>query len=225
MPWSWPKRVLWILAWLALPLSWWGSTVPLDSFILIHLLTAAGLIALVFVDRRWPLDRLDVALLAVFLGLHIIGGRYAYSYTPYDAWWQALFGVELSELCDWQRNHYDRLVHAAFGPLVGWPLARLLHRQGWSRPRAWGQTLLLLTAAATAYELLEWGVAMTLEPEQAETFNGQQGDHFDPHADIALALAAFGLTAPWLLRRPTTPTAADGQQAEATGCANVCIDK
>ncbi|MFX8262476.1 DUF2238 domain-containing protein, partial [Acinetobacter baumannii] len=46
----------------------------------------------------------------------------------------------------------------------------------------------------------EWGVALALSPEQAEAYNGQQGDIWDAHKDMLLAaLGALALW-PWLGR-------------------------
>ncbi|MBB4904255.1 DUF2238 domain-containing protein [Actinophytocola algeriensis] len=35
--------------------------------------------------------------------------------------------------------------------------------------------------------LFEWGVAAVMAPGMAESYNGQQGDLWDPHKDMALA--------------------------------------
>ena len=37
------------------------------------------------------------------------------------------------------------------------------------------------------YELFEWSLAITLSEEAAENYNGQQGDAWDAHKDMALA--------------------------------------
>lgn len=37
------------------------------------------------------------------------------------------------------------------------------------------------------YELLEWGLSIGLSPEDAENYNGQQGDMWDAHKDMFLA--------------------------------------
>lgn len=37
------------------------------------------------------------------------------------------------------------------------------------------------------YELVEWGIGVMLAPEAAERYNGQQGDMWDAHKDMALA--------------------------------------
>ena len=47
----------------------------------------------------------------------------------------------------------------------------------------------IVLSTGALYELLEWGIAATLAPEMAEAYNGQQGDIFDPHKDMAIAVA------------------------------------
>jgi putative membrane protein len=50
------------------------------------------------------------------------------------------------------------------------------------------------------YEWVEWGVALGMSPEDAEAYNGQQGDIWDAHMDMLLAaLGALGVLLPgWL---------------------------
>ena len=38
------------------------------------------------------------------------------------------------------------------------------------------------------YELFEWGIALSLSEGMAESYNGQQGDVWDAHKDMALAM-------------------------------------
>ena len=47
---------------------------------------------------------------------------------------------------------------------------------------------MLNMSTSLLYELFEWGIATTLSPEAAEAYNGQQGDMWDAHKDMALAL-------------------------------------
>lgn len=42
-------------------------------------------------------------------------------------------------------------------------------------------------ASSLFYELIEWWIAMGLSPEDAENYNGQQGDQWDAHKDMFLA--------------------------------------
>jgi putative membrane protein len=61
--------------------------------------------------RRWPLSIGAVILIWMFLLLHTLGGRYIYSYVPYDGWFAAATGRTLSVFFGMARNGYDRLVH------------------------------------------------------------------------------------------------------------------
>lgn len=89
----------------------------------------------------------------------------------------------------WSRNMYDRLVHLAYGVLL-YPLIYRVF-QVWL-PTARPFTLFLLViqfvmASSVFYELIEWVIAIGLSPEQAENYNGQQGDMWDAHKDMLLA--------------------------------------
>jgi putative membrane protein len=158
-------------------------------------LTAIAIGALWLLRRR--LDTAQWAWALVFLALHTIAARWIYSFVPYDDWTDALFGVRLSEAFSWDRNHFDRLVHFAYGVCLTAVL-----RQKWLR------SLEIVLATSALYELLEWAIAMTLAPELAEAYNGQQGDMWDAHADMALAaLGALVTSLASSARRPS-PVAA-----------------
>ncbi|MEV6244038.1 DUF2238 domain-containing protein [Lentzea sp. NPDC051838] len=137
-------------------------------------LTAVALIALWLLRKR--LDTAQWAWALLFLALHTIAARWIYSFVPYDDWTNAVLGVRLSDVFGWERNHFDRLVHFAYGVCL-----TALLRQKWLR------SLEIVLATSAAYELLEWAIAMTLGAETAEAYNGQQGDMWDAHADMALA--------------------------------------
>lgn len=82
-----------------------------------HIPTLLLLIASPWLLRRWPLSNGALASLVAFFLLHTLGGRYTYSNVPYDLWSEAVFGQSFSAQFGWTRNHYDRLVHLAFGLL------------------------------------------------------------------------------------------------------------
>jgi putative membrane protein len=50
-------------------------------------------------------------------------------------------------------------------------------------------------AFSLLYELFEWGLTMVLSPQDAAAYNGQQGDIWDAHKDMSLAMlgALLGL--------------------------------
>jgi putative membrane protein len=151
--------------------------------------------------RRWPLSDGALFSLLGFFSLHSVAARWTYSYVPYDAWAHALTGTTVNELFGWSRNHFDRLVHFAFGTLLVAPLAE------WLKPvlppvrLRLCAAILLLLAASAAYELFEWLLTLFMAPDAAEAYNGQQGDMWDAHKDMALALAGSLVAGLWIGRR------------------------
>ena len=170
------------------PLSWINAASTID-LVLQHTPTVLVLAILIATDRRHPLGNLSFTMLFAYVMLHVLGARYLYSFVPYDSWAEQCFGVNLSDLFGWERNHYDRLVYLCFGLLVFFPAREIVMRLmgvrvGWSFAVAVG----LIVVLGTVYELAEWFVAMVMSPQAAENYNGQRGDVWDAHRDMALAL-------------------------------------
>ena len=165
------------------PLEW-------SSYLLHQAGTLIFLVIMLALYRYCYISSRAYVLATVFLLIHIIGARYLYSYVPYDDWTQQLFGVELSALFGWQRNMYDRLVHFSYGLLLFSAMYDSLRQmlKIVSPKQLIILTLMLNMSTSLLYELLEWGIATTLSPEAAEAYNGQQGDIWDAHKDMALAL-------------------------------------
>lgn len=131
---------------------------------------------------------LSFACCISFLWLHLIGARWIYSFVPYDDVAVSIFGQSISESFGWQRNHYDRLVHFASGLLGLPPIAEALRRRCGIQPFAAAcLAMACVLAIGAAYEVLEWQIAITMSPAMAESYNGQQGDVWDPQKDLALA--------------------------------------
>jgi putative membrane protein len=149
----------------------------------------------------------------LFLLLHTYGSHYMYSCTPLGDW--AMRAFELT------RNHYDRLVHAAFGLLLFVPLRELLFRHE-HRRRLLTELALTLGAASlvgVGYELIEWASAVVVGGEAAADFLGAQGDIWDTHADLLCNLLggvlAVGIELA-LAKRSRVPRGA-GTHADAGG--------
>lgn len=160
-----------------------------------HTPTAVLLLAAPWLLRRWPLSTPALACIILFLALHTLGGRYIYSNVPYDEWARALTGRGLSEAFGWTRNHYDRLVHFAFGLLSVVPVAEVARRYGGLSRR--GAILAVagwVLSLSCLYEIFEWLLTIVAAGETADRYNGQQGDIWDAQKDMALAaLAAMGM--------------------------------
>lgn len=176
-----------------------------EAYLLHQVGTVFMLVLLFIIFKKIGLDFLSFTFYLVFLLIHIIGAHYLYSYVPYNDWIQHIFHFNLDQYMEWSRNMYDRLVHLAYGVLL-YPLIYRVF-QVWL-PTARPFTLFLLMiqfvmASSVFYELIEWAIAIGLSPEEAENYNGQQGDMWDAHKDMLLATIGaiiYGLAA--LIKAP-----------------------
>jgi putative membrane protein len=156
--------------------------------------TVIAIVALPLISRRAPLSNWAFSLTILFLCLHVVGARYIYSFVPYDEWCSRFLGFEVTRTLGFHRNHYDRLVHFAFGLLMVWPTRELVTLAVRSSAWSWFFALAVITAAAAVYELLEWLAALTFAPDWADRYLGQQGDPWDAHWDMALAVIGAALS-------------------------------
>lgn len=151
---------------------------------------------------RWRLSERAYVQATLFALLHTVGAHYTYSHVPLGDW--------LRDLLDLQRNDYDRIVHFSFGLLM-LPAIRELAFRNQSPPGRVALVYLSLSAVmfwSVAYELVEWAVASTVDPQAGTAYLGTQGDEWDAQKDIAmaalgaaLALLAEIVTADMLARR------------------------
>ncbi|WP_277560069.1 DUF2238 domain-containing protein [Acinetobacter beijerinckii] len=160
-----------------------------EAYLLHQVGTVFMLAVLIITMWKIGISFSSFCLYLLFLLIHIIGAHYLYSYVPYNEWLISLFNFNLNEYLGWSRNMYDRLVHFAYGLLLYPFFYRCF--QVWL-PNAKPLTLFLLViqfvmASSMFYELIEWWIAMGLSPEDAENYNGQQGDVWDAHKDMFLA--------------------------------------
>lgn len=173
----------------------WSGVAPTDrlTWLLEVVWVIAAIPLLLATRRRFPLTRLLYWLIAVHALVLIYGGKYTYAQTPLGDWARDAF--------DLARNNYDRLGHLAQGfipaILARELLLRLtpLHRGGW---------LFYLVAAACLsfsafFEFIEWWAALIMGG-QADAYLATQGDVWDTHWDMFLALCG-ALAAQLLLAR------------------------
>lgn len=151
--------------------TWWLEVLPV----------IIGAPILVLTRRRFPLTPLLDRLLFVHAIILMVGGRYTYANVPLGFWMRDAFGLA--------RNHYDRIGHFAQGFVPAILGRELLLRTSPLRPGKW--LFYLATSAALAfsafYELIEWWAAL-LGGDAADEFLGAQGDVWDSHWDMFLAL-------------------------------------
>jgi putative membrane protein len=133
------------------------------------------------------------ALICAFICVHSVAARWLYSNVPYDQWIQTLTGWSPQNAFGWKRNNMDRLIHFLYGVCFAPALVHYLRRR-WplAARQAFVLAVMAIMCSSLLYEWLEWAIALTLSPEAAESYNGQQGDMWDAHADMLLAtLGAF----------------------------------
>jgi putative membrane protein len=168
----------------------WSGWHPVSrvTWLLENLLVFVHVALLALSHRRFPLSRLSYGMLFVFLSVHEVGAHYTYSLVPYDAAWQRLFGWSLDEALGFERNHFDRVIHFAYGLLFFYPAREVFLRIVAVRG-VWGYVLPLDVVMSTSmiYELIEWGVAAVFGGDVGPAYLGTQGDVWDAHKDMALA--------------------------------------
>jgi putative membrane protein len=165
------------------------------DLLLQHAPTVLFVSAMIATNGRFCFSNWAYSGILAFMTLHLLGARYVYSNVPYDEWSRMLFGIGVSEQFGFQRNHYDRLVHFAFGFCLSYPALELIRR--WKMaPDPWSYYFAVeaIVAGSVLYELGEWLVAIIFAPEWADRYLGQQGDMWDAHKDMGLALIGATLT-------------------------------
>jgi putative membrane protein len=163
----------------------WGvlAIQPVDrkDWLLENILAVAVVAVLVGTYRRFAFSDLSYAVLALFLLLHAVGAHYTYAKVPLGFWMKDAF--------DLSRNHFDRIVHFAFGLLLAYPAYELSLRAGNLR-RGWaiGMAALAVTALSGLFEVIESWVAQLTNPELGDAYLGTQGDVWDAQKDMTMAV-------------------------------------
>lgn len=165
------------------------------DWLLENALTFAAVPAAVLTYPRFRFSDRAYVQMALFLVLHAIGGHYTYAKVPFGDWLAGALGLA--------RNHYDRIVHFSFGLLMLRPMREL----GFRNARGLGPFAKLYFAVAGVglwsmlYEILEWLVAATVDPDAGSAYLGTQGDEWDAQKDMACAFAGALVAALFQFRR------------------------
>lgn len=180
-----------LLAWLA----WWSIAPkhPAD-FLLEHILTVLFLGGMIWSHGRYPLSHASYTMLALFVALHAVGAHSTYSEVPYERWfrtisaWMGVRDFSFNATFGFERNHYDRLVHFAFGLLFVLPVWEVSRHHA-HLSRWWGGilTFSVIQAASLLYEIAEWLIALIMSEGVSQSYLGTQGDVWDAQKDMALA--------------------------------------
>jgi len=98
-----------------------------------NVLVIFGVLFIAVTCKKIPLSRISYTLVFIFLCLHVLGAHYTYALTPYDEWFQVVFGFSLDESMGFGRNHYDRMIHLVYGLLLAYPMRELFISMGFGR--------------------------------------------------------------------------------------------
>lgn len=164
------------------------------DWLLENFLVAAFVLFFVFTYRKFPLSRVSLTLIFIFLFLHEIGSHYTYAMVPYDSWFSGLTGKTLNSILGWERNNFDRLVHFSYGLLFAYPIREAYLRIGNVRG-FWGYFLPLDITMSTSmlYELFEWAAAKMFGGDLGVAYLGTQGDVWDAQKDMLMASSGAAL--------------------------------
>ena len=134
-----------------------------SDWLLENLLVFISVALLWITYPRFRFSTMSYWLFGVFMTLHLIGAHYTYAETP--------LGFKLQDWLDLERNHYDRIVHFAFGLLLAWGFREILEHYI-TASRAWINMLCLciVLALSALYELVEMIAAMVVSPELGSAF-------------------------------------------------------
>jgi putative membrane protein len=137
--------------------------------------------------RKLKFNNTSYLCIFLFLLLHTYGAMYAYTQNPIGEYFQNTYQL--------QRNPYDRIVHFSFGFLLAYPLYDILKNKLLVKGK-WQYILPvnIITSLACIFELIEWTVAELTTKETGETYVATQGDVWDAHKDILLAIMGAVIT-------------------------------
>jgi len=144
-----------------------------------NLLVVVLLVYLIATYRKHPLSNTSYGMILVFLCFHEWGAHFKYFDVPLGEWMKGWLHTH--------RNHYDRVVHFAFGFLFSYPMHEMYVRYAGLKGR-WSyyfpaETVMALGAV---YECIEALVASIVSPDAGEAFVGMQGDMWDAQEDMAM---------------------------------------
>lgn len=161
----------------------WSAFKPdqLGTWFLEVLPVILGSILVIYTYNTFRLTTLVYVLLCLGSIIALIGGHYGYGKVPLFNWFKDYFQLG--------RNYYDRFAHLLGGLVVAMTLREILLRtlQFKNKKYLIFVVLGLTLGISASYELAE-GLVALVSGGAAEAFVGLQGDIWDTHWDMLLAL-------------------------------------
>ena len=174
---------IYLIAWVLLAIK------PLNrlDWFLENLLPLIFVPLLILTYKKFKFSNLSYTLMTIFMILHAIGAHYTYSEVPFT---KSLFNI-----LHFQRDNYDRLVHFTFGFFMVYPIREFLMKfAGIKKSWSYIIPINITMSASAAYEIIEWVVAIIVQPDNAIAWLGIQGDVFDSEKDMLMAATGAVIT-------------------------------
>ena len=169
--------IIFLIAWIFFAID------PLYRFdwVLENIVIFLGLPIVIFSYFKFRLSNFSYFLIFLFAILHIMAAHYTYGSTPWGNW--------LSEIFNWERNHYDRIVHFIYGFLMSYISIEILYKYVTKRKIInYLLTFSIIVAVGAIYEIAEFIVGIYAKPGAGLAFLGFQGDIWDTQKDMLLQL-------------------------------------
>ena len=157
------------------------SPVDRHDWLLENLLAVSTVAVLLLTFRRFAFSDVSYVLITLFMVLHAIGAHYTYAKVPFGFWMKDVF--------DLSRNHFDRIVHFAFGLLLAYPAYDVFLRAANAR-KGWALFMAAIAVISVSglFEVIESWVAQLVGPEIGDAYLGTQGDIWDAQKDMTMAI-------------------------------------
>lgn len=176
-------RTLWLMLAMILAAALWSYAGAYDR--VLWWMEAApvwvGVAVLALTLRGFRFTALTYWLIFAHMVILLVGARYSYARVP---GFDDFFG-----LTEPGRNNYDKLAHFAQGFIPAAIVREVFVRRGVVARRGWLAFIVacVCLSISAAYELLEWGIAVSGSPA-GEDFLGTQGYEWDTQTDMLCAL-------------------------------------
>ncbi len=143
------------------------SPVDRSDWLLENILALATVCLLVGTYRTFQFSNLSYILITLFMTLHAIGAHYTYSEVPLGFWIKEAFNLS--------RNHFDRIVHFAFGLLLAYPARELFLRAAHAK-EPWASFFAITTVLSLSglFEVIESWVAQIVSPELGQAISARR---------------------------------------------------
>ncbi len=132
-------------------------------------------VALVLTYDKFRFSNISYSLMMVWMVWHTIGGHWTFANVPFDF---------VTNLFDFERNHFDRVGHFSIG-FYAYAMLEFLTRKRYTNIILGSFfALFFIMSVACGYEIIEWAYAVIDGGDTGIEFLGSQGDIWDAQKDM-----------------------------------------